>query len=464
MSVIVHSIATFTLLVLLSACGSNSIKDPEKSTTSASVNGYRFSEVTDAITIDSYKSYNIKFKLTKDDVVLPAQTVSFKDFDSKFGTLESPFATTDSSGIGYFRYTPPVNMPASGTQVTLQFFLPTTSESSGQSRDLKQNVILTFAFDANNGGDGRATTLSINYLTSTCDADKGMIGHYNVHAVDERSNVPIVGMDVEVSLINGVQKLKGNAIQQATGTLQNTTPFTFEDSRLNFASSGITADDNLIVFPTSGAYEIPYLGGWNINGVSKGLALSGSYNNINTIHNLTYIIGNEKRILGGENGSVGLLTAAHIEVTEAITDSQGFASFDVVFDPRLSGHTVVIEAHGDENGRRYGIAKKTFLRLPGDNFSASDIEIFNTGGVHTVGVPIAINPSCTGQEALIDVPISSSSFTVEPSKNCAIVGGDFHTNSSGVTSVEVFTDGNITASETCTLSWEGGPQSLGYEY
>ncbi|CAA6819457.1 MAG: Unknown protein [uncultured Sulfurovum sp.] len=464
MRVIIHSIATFTLLVLLSACGSNSITDPVQSTTSASVNGYKFSEVTDAITIDSYKSYNIKFKLTKDGVVLPDQTVTFKDFDSKYGTLESPFTTTNSSGIGYFRYTPPVDMPASGTQVTLQFFIATTSETTSLSRDLKQNVILTFGFDANDGGDGRATTLSINYLTSTCDVNKGMIGHYNVHAVDERSNVPIVGMDVEVSLINGVKKLNGSAIQQASGSLQNTTPFTFSDSSVNFASSGITANDNLIVFPTSGAYEIPYLGGWNINNVSNSLELFGNYNNINSINNLTYIIGNEKRILGGENGSVGVLTAAHIEVTDAITDSQGYASFDVVFDPRLSGHTVVIEAHGDENGQRYGIAKKTFLRLPGDDFNAPDVEIFNTGGIRTVGVPITINPSCTGTEALIDVPISFSSFTVEPTENCAIVGGDFHTNSGGVTSVEVLTDGNITASETCTISWEGGPQSLRYEY
>ncbi|MEA1879708.1 MAG: hypothetical protein U9N11_03575 [Campylobacterota bacterium] len=462
MRIIIHSLATVALLVLLSACGSNSIKDPEKSTTSASVNGYKFSEVTDAITIDSYKSYNIKFKLTKDGVVLPEQTVSFKDFDSKFGTIESPMVTTNSSGMGYFRYTPPVNMPATGTQITLQFFLPTTSETTSQTRDLKQNVILTFGFDANNGGDGRATTLSINYLTTTCDADKGIVGHYNVHAVDERSNVPIVGMDVEVSLINGVKKLKGDAIQRASGNLKNTTPLTFEDPGLNFASSGITANDNLIIFPTSGAHEIPYLGGWNINSASNSLALFGNYNNINNINNLTYIIGNEKRILGGGNGSVGVLTTAHIQVTDPVTDSQGFAHFDIVFDSALGGHTVVIEAHGDEDGRRFGIAKKTFLRT--SDFVASPVVIPNSGGEGLVPMYPKIVPGCVGNQSLREVP--THNYSIKPSDHCYIISSksDTYANENGYVSIYVVTDGNTTGSKDCTLSWKGGAGSLSAEY
>jgi len=452
-----------SLLLLLTACGSNNIEDPVNTSTIEEVDGYAFTETDETLLIDSYKSYVIKFKLVEDGFAVVGQTVLFKNFDSEFGTIETSSVITDENGLGSFTYNPPSTMPASGTSKIIRYVYRYTDEE-GESEDLIQNITLNFNFDSNDGGNGRATTLSINYMTSTCDATKGLIGHYNVHAVDERSNSPVVGMDVEFSLINSVKKIKGVAVQRGSGNIKNSASLTFADSRLSFVNEDITVNDNLIILPTQDASEIPYLGGWNINDVGKELTLFGNYNNIDDTNNLTYIIGNEKRLLGGENGSAGTLTAAHVMVINGITDSKGFAYFDLVFDSKLAGHTVVLEAHGDENGKRYGIAKKAFLRLPGDNFTARDVEINNTGGVYTIHVPITIAPSCAGTESLVDVPISPSSFTVEPKRNCMVVGGDFLTNSSGAVKVDVLTDGNITASEICTLSWEGGPESLRSEY
>ncbi len=222
--------------------------------------------------------------------------------------------------------------------------------------------------------------------------------------------------------------------------------------------------DNLIIFPSEDKTDNSYLGGWDIKTVNENLTFSEHYLNLVDTTNLTYIIGNEERLLGGENGSIGTFANAHIEAVESTTDADGYAYFDIVSDMILVGHTVTIEAHGDENGDRIGVSQKVFLRLEGDDFSTSPTEIPNTAGTRKVRVPLTIYPSCSGSQPLIDVPVAPNSFTITPTVNCAIVGGDFHSDSSGTVTLSVRMDGNTTATETCTIEWDGGPGSLRYEY
>lgn len=454
---IIYSLTLVISMFFVVGCGSDSKENPIESPPVQTVDGYRLVEATDSIDVDEFKSYKIEFKLVKDDFAVEGEVLKFKTFDSKFGSISQVTSTTDSQGFGSFTYNPPSILPSDGTSTTIEYVYE-IGDVNGSSENLTQSVLLSF--NAELSGDGRATTLSISYLTTTCDEQRGIIEHYNVHAVDNLSRQPVVGIRVDFSLVNGVKSFNGSKVQNAKGTLGNGF---FSDSSINFQSqTNVEANDNLIIFPSQDKKDIAYLGGWDISGVGSDLSLIGTYSNIVTTSGLTYIIGSEERILGGENGNIGIHTVAHVEEVDAETDSNGFAYFDIVADPILGGHTVTIEAHGEENGNRYGISKKEFLRT--DNFVAPDIIISNSGVTQSVTVPISIEPGCVGNQPLIDVPIGSSSFSVEPLENCAVVGGDFHTDSSGTVSVLVASDGNTTASETCTLTWEGGAQSVRYEY
>jgi hypothetical protein len=452
-----YLLAIFSILLLI-ACGSNSKKDPIKSTTTT-VDGYYFSETEDSLVVDSYKTYTIKFKLNKDDFALPSATVKFKSFDSKYGTVTPSTVTTDENGNGKFIYRAPTNMPATGTTFVLQYVYEATLENASV-QNVTQNVTLNFNFDPNKSANGRATTLSISYLTTTCDK-RGIIEHYNVHAADPYSREPIVGMDVEFSLINGVTVLNGRKVQRGSGTISNGSPITFKDNKANF-STNVTAADNLIIMPTEGNSEISYMGGWSIDSASKELQLNGTYNNIQTTNNLTYIIGNEQRLLGGKDGTIGIETVAHVQAVDATTDSSGFAYFDIVLDPALGGHTVVVEAHGDENGKRFGISKKEFLRA--SDFIATPVVISNTGGEGNVAMSPTIVPGCVGKQHLREVP--TYNYKIEPSDHCFIdySQSDTYANSNGIVSIYVITDGNTTAAKDCTLTWKGGAGSLSAEY
>ncbi len=450
-----------SLALLLSACGSNNIEDPVSAAEVEEVNGYSFSETVDMLNINSYKAYNIKFKLSKDGFALPTAAIRFKTFDSEFGTIETTSTVTDENGLGSFTYYPPVTMLSSGTSKTIQYVYQSIDEN-GESEDLIQNITLNFDFDVNKEGNGRATTLSISYTSSEC-TKQGIVGHYYVHAVDKYSRLPMVGIPVSMSLINGVVMFNGTKVHRSSGNIRNSNPHSFIDNSINFASqTNVKSGDNLIIFPSEGKTDISYIGGWSITRVTNKLTFYEKYLNITNTNGLTYIIGNEERLLGGSDGARGILTVAHVEQIDAVTDSRGYAFFDITFDAILSGHTVTVEAHGDEDGKRYGISSRETLRM--DNYSATDIEVDNIGGESTYAMHLSINPSCLGQQPLIDVPVSPASFIVEPKENCWRAGGMYHTDDYGNVYVTVGSDGNTSATETCTVKWEGGIHSLRHEY
>ena len=419
------------------------------------MNGYAFDNLTSLLDITTYEKYKIEFQLTKDGIVVPDAVVSMKTFDKNLGSVDAYTVTTDENGEEDFIYTPPAVFPEAGTLYIVY---------TDGNITLEEPIALDFNLDTD-ASDGRATTLSIAYETSTCDEKKGMIGHYHVHAVDRKSNVPLVGIPVKFSLVNGVIEVNNNKVQKAKGNIYDTDPVAFIDHSVNFLTqTKVENGDNLIIFPSEDKTDASYLGGWDIKSVGENLTFSEHYLNLIETTNVTYIIGNEERLLGGEDGEAGTLANAHVEAVESTTDTDGYAYFDVVADMILVGHTVTVEAHGDENGDRIGVSQKVFLRLEGDDFSTSPTEIQNIEGTRQVRVPLTIYPSCSGSQPLIDVPIARNSFTITPGENCAIVGGDFHTDSSGIVTLSVNMDGNTTATETCTIEWDGGPGSLRYEY
>ena len=445
-----------TGIMLLSACGSDSRKDPVPPATPPP-GGYAFVNVPSELHIEAYREYSIAFQLTKDGLVVPDAIVSMKVPDKSIGTLQAYTVTTNANGEGSFTYMPPVVFPEKGSLNMVY---------SDGNITLEQDIALHFNLDTDVPGDGHATTLSIAYETSECDDKRGIIGHYHVHAVDGTSHSPLVNMPIGVSLINGIKEIHNEKIQIAQGTIYNTDPVEFIDKSVNFfTETKVENGDNLMIFPSEGKTDPSYLGGWKIKEVNDDLILEAFYYNLPTTANLTYIIGNEQRLLGGENGSVGVLANAHVEPSY-VTDNKGYIYFDIIFDPILAGHTVTVEAHGVEDEKRIGTAMKIALRLDGDSFTAPDTLIPNDGGLEVVRVPISINPTCTGTQPLIDVPVNPNSFHVTPEKNCYIIPdiSEYKTDGSGAVSIAVQTDGNITATEKCTLKWDGDISSLVYEY
>jgi len=146
----------------------------------------------------------------------------------------------------------------------------------------------------------------------------------------------------------------------------------------------------------------------------------------------------------------------------AETDQDGFAYFDLLVDPILGGHTVTVEAHGNENGRRFGVAQTEFLRT--SDFTAASVVFPNAGGSRDIYMAPRIIPGCVGDQPLIDVP--TGNYEVSPSDHCYISASNsnFHTDGNGHARIHVVMDGNVTAAKECTVSWRGGSISVGHEY
>lgn len=310
------------------------------------------------------------------------------------------------------------------------------------------------------------TLLSIVYKSTDTTEDGKMVGHYHVHAVDANSK-PISGLKLKMSLINGVKVIRNQKLQKTTGRIESSYPIGFYDNNVNFETTGVKTGDSLIVLPTSGKTNVTYLGDWKILGVGAGLQLKETSYHLENTEGLTYIIGNEQRLLGATNGGRGVVSVAHIEEVNTTTDAKGFTNFDVIFDPILAGHTVTIGVHTE--GNRWGASDVVTLR--GGEFTASPVTVANTGHTYPVSMRLLIN----GTEDLIGLDISPNSFSVEPTDSCSIdtAGSDFHTDKGGYVRLSIKTKGvsvdvngtkEDSESEECTVSWAGGAGSIYYEY
>ena len=343
--------------------------------------------------------------------------------------------------------------------------------------------------DADDLAPGTAA-FSIAYASSSESAGK-IVGHYRVHAVDDQGK-PLSGLKLKMSLINGVKKIRNTKLQRARGNILSTTPIRFNDLGVNFAQAGVGRGDTLIVLPSEGKTDISYLGDWTISNVGADLELKENSYHLETTENLTYIIGNEERLLGGKNGDRGVIAVAHIQDVNNtfVTDEKGYTFFDVVFDPVLAAHTITVGVH-TVNGARRGAAKVIGLR--GADFPPVEVTVLvpstTTGGCGTtpcstssttVSIPVSmtlsIDPGNGGSEHLIGVDVSPASFTVEPIESCALnyKESNFHTDSGGRVHLVInaigkreVVDGNTTettGTDTCTIKWNGGVSSTYLEY
>jgi len=508
-----------TIAILLSACGSDSKEDPfiPIASDKSDVNGYEFMNVESTLNITEYKKYKIDFQLVHDGLPEREAEVAIKAFDKSYGSVSSRYAstasnpgasissqyvTTDGDGIGRFFYTPPANFPSEGTTFSLELvYTGIASEDSNDTLTLTQKISLVFKLDPN-ASNGRAATLSIVYgykppkgqvapqsggsgTNDSADLGTGdrhdpaewdgeaskMVNYYAVHAVDEDSQRAIVGMKIKMSLVNGVKKINGNEIQNATGIIENSDPIHFVDKSANFIDSAlypsqrVESHDNLIIFPSEGKIDSSYLGGWKINTVSSDtLTLEGKYLNLENTEDLTYIIGDEKRLLGR---NIAIADVQQIDL-ESITDEYGMAYFKVTFDPELAGHTVSLEAHGtDIDNNRVGISRIVTLRW--DDFSGGPITTTNSGGMKMVPVTLSIVRPDSSLDHLIDIEIVPSSFTIKKIPHCTLdeTQSNFHTNAAGQVILAINTDGNTSATggeDDCTIEWSGGAGSMYFEY
>jgi len=277
-----------------------------------------------------------------------------------------------------------------------------------------------------------------------------MVGYYHIHAVDDNGK-PLAHLPFKISLINGVKKIKGEEVQYGTGTISPSKPM----------------GDTLIVLPTSGRTDSSYLGDWTVTGKSNVLSLRESSYNLETTDGLSYILGREERLLGGDMGR-GTLAVAHVETLDSngssTTDENGFTNFKVVFDPVLLGHTITIGAH--TNGNRLGVSKVVGLR--GGKFSASPVKVPNTGASELAEMYLAIDPGNGAMEYLMDVDIVPSSFEVTPEESCRLnmQQSDFHSDGAGRVYLVIDTNGSTgdTGATSCEVKWNGGITSIYLEY
>jgi hypothetical protein len=307
---------------------------------------------------------------------------------------------------------------------------------------------------------GPVTSMSIPYVDSgPCKADQTEKLYSNkhiIHASDKYGNPAQVR--IVPSLINGTKHVvpKPN-FGSGTGSIDTGT--SFKDNTVNIFND-VTTEDRLIITPNADHSDHSYLGGWTIGDVlnDNELQLSETFTGSDE-SNLSYIIGSEKRFLGRD-----LVTATVTSPSgEYVTDENGTLLLEVCYDPKLAAHTFTLGAYAVDGGKRMGIA--TIENFRWNDFDSSEVTIQNDGADHNVSLVLSIaNGDAT--EHLIDLSIVPSSIENSGEPNCAIdqANSNFHTNDWGVIFLAVTTDGNTTATEDCTFSWDRSAGNIYMEY
>jgi len=443
--------------------GATATSSVEKSDT------YTFENTTNSLTIESYRPYEISFQLTKDGLAQANQAISMETFDVKYGTITDYNIVTDENGVGIFTYNPPTIDPKSNK---------TISYSYQTDNNVTENIVKTIEliFDKYVLSDNdKTTTLSLVYMKTIAEEGSGkIINRYRVHAVDKKSNQPRVGIPVSMSLISNKKLVH----LDGTGSIENNnstivfrdSTITVKDKSNNFTNLSIKDEDNLIILPTKERLDASYLGGWTIKTVSdNNLTFKESDVNL-TENNLSYVIGNEVRLVGGQIAVADVVNVNN----DTTTDENGYIIFDVTFDPKLAGHTVTLEAHGDIDGKRVGVSQIAILRFDDINAKSYVIDNQDDDNNKTITLTALINST----ETLSKIKLDKNSFhAVSSGSNvCSIKESSFTNDSNN--SVETTEDGEIILTvettqakednksvvTTCTVSWDGGMTSINREY
>ena len=305
---------------------------------------------------------------------------------------------------------------------------------------------------------GPVTTMSMVYIGSiaSCVSTPQLHGDkYLIHAVDKYAN-PAQEVRITPTLINGRK-----ATQQNTGQINNPGIPDFNDVSVDYTALNITTDDRLIVTLDSQHNDQRYLGNWSLSSVTANeLNFHEDYNGTTT-SGLSYVIGNDKRVLGTD------IVVAHIvdPTNKYITDGSGALEVEVCFDPALAMHTVTLAAHVIDRGIRTGISAKKAFRW--SDFTSSVTTIDNNGATQNVSVSLNIGGDII--EPLIGLDVLVSSFIVKTEPHCQITTtlNTVTSDAGGHVTLSVSTDGNVSATggvDTCTLEWNTEPSSILYEY
>jgi len=198
--------------------------------------------------------------------------------------------------------------------------------------------------------DGEASMSILQEGILELDVERGCVKAYVVHAVDGDGN-PIQGLNVNANVIVNAK------VARSTGTIQTTAPISFSDAGVSFSAAGVVPGDKLIVLPTTTRHHTSYIGDWDIYKVDGDrVELTGTAYNLETTDQLSYVVGNEAAYVSNYGMAV-----AHVEKSDlngtTTTDNDGYAYFDVVYDPILGelGYQVTVGAHSGD-GYRMGAA------------------------------------------------------------------------------------------------------------
>ena len=235
-----------------------------------------------------------------------------------------------------------------------------------------QNVTLTQEFPVVILS-GAISSMSIFHNKNAFDADTGLHeDYYTIHAVDRYGNPVSAGTALHPSLINQPK----SAVQVGTGRME--TPGKLIDA--NF--SGVTdGEDRVIILPSNGKLDKYYLGDWSIKShTNTSVSFDEIFSGTNT-DDLTYIVGNEKRIIINNNIEQEALADISSPNGSYLTDDKGNVQFVVKYDPALKGEYFYVAANADSNGKRIGTALESIFFYGGYQFRSIITEInINHGG------------------------------------------------------------------------------------
>ena len=454
-------ILNFTLVGCGGGGGGNDGATPTSSVEKSET--YTFENATDSLTIESYRPYEISFQLTKGGLAQAGKAVSMEIFDEKYGTMTSYNIVTDDNGVGTFTYNPPTVNPESNTTISYSY-----QTDNNETEDVIKTIDLIFS-KYTVSTDEKTTTLSLVYMETIAEEGSGkIINRYRVHAVDKKSNQPRVGIPVSMSLINNKKLAQ---IDDVTGSIKNdNSTIIFEDNKVNFndASIDIKDEDNLIILPTEERLDASYLGGWTIDKIESNTTLTLFESDINLTKDdkdkLSYVIGNEVRLVGDQ---VAVADVVNVN-NDTTTDENGYIIFDVTFDPKLAGHTVTLEAHGDIDGQRVGVSQIAILRF--EDINANDVVISD---MYTkASVPVTLTAYIRSVESLSNLELNANSFHTESGSDtapCSIVSSNYTTDKDGkvilnIKTTELKDENNNHVVTSCTISWNGGINSIKKEY
>jgi len=247
----------------------------------------------------------------------------------------------------------------------------------------------------------------------------------------------------------------------------------FKDNNISDSSKSFLTDlkidteDNLIIIATDGKIDSNYLGGWNIENVNDyNLTLFETSTNLSNEVNLSYIIGDEVRLLGND---IVLADVDYVD-NETTTDENGDIFFDVKFDPPLAGHTLTLEAHGtldinsSDSKHRVGISKIDGFRYENINAESKVLEDIATA----TDIVVTLVATIDGIYPLVNLALVPDSFKAVASAvdaSCYInkATTNFKTDNFGRVDIILNTTKGSEKSD-CTISWVGGMNSIYSEY